>query len=87
MASPVEGVALAIINNIVVSALASSKLDGVSRCQVETCSIDIGKDLGFYTPLGHPWCYELSSYNHLIRLTSDQGQAKYIVHTMLCNQH
>ena len=31
MASPVEGVALAIINNIVFSALASSELDGVSR--------------------------------------------------------
>ena len=31
MASPVEGVALAIINNIVVSALASSELDGVGR--------------------------------------------------------
>ena len=31
MASPVEGVALAIINNIVFSALASSELDGVGR--------------------------------------------------------
>ena len=31
MASPVEGVALAIINDIVFSALASSELDGVGR--------------------------------------------------------
>ena len=31
MASPVEGVALAIINDIVVSALASSELDRVGR--------------------------------------------------------
>ena len=31
MASPVEGLALAIINNIVFSALAGSELDGVGR--------------------------------------------------------
>ena len=31
IASPVEGVALAIISNIVVSAFASSELDGVGR--------------------------------------------------------
>ena len=31
MASPVNGVALAIINDIVFSALASSELDGVGR--------------------------------------------------------
>ena len=41
----------------------------IAENEGEGVAIDIGKDLGFYTPLGHHWCYELSSYNHLIRLT------------------
>ena len=36
MASPVKGVALAIISDIVVYALASSELDGVSRWNCST---------------------------------------------------
>ena len=45
MAFPLEGVALATVNDIVASALASSELD-----KVETCLIDIGNDIGLYTP-------------------------------------
>ena len=71
MAFPVEGVALATVNDIIAFALASSELEKVGRWRLETCLIDIGNDVGLYT-LIHHWCYELSSYNHLIQLTSYQ---------------